>query len=848
MDDSESNDLEREANDKYNESLKLEKELKQIDMKIQNLRKEVQNKNKEIQKLQKEIGSQNPAKNKEIKQTNQVKETTMKTLDEQIQKLFKTIQEQCKADLFNKFKVQHIERLLINQKELKITYLIVKKLDIKEEFYNSLNITEAQNLYDNLKSLSRIGKLNYDSLKQCGPYLLFRLTEDSKFSEIKVKSCSVWGLPEKTYSLYDDTFNNMEAAKDSNIQAYFSFYQPADSTLPSGHAVFYLIEKLKQQKGLLNVQEKAVNKADGMGDGQADGAGNNYGNDIENCLEKLRDGKILKGINKYRSEGFDFSKEFLKIVKMPENNIVCVILSFFLFIISIYAVQEKNSKIKKWSQMTQINLLYQNVETNNNQFLFEMDDALKFLLNLNKNSNENVIVYGKPLLRLFYTKKTNCFSKDEEKLKINIIYNRIYKKQCYYSEYSGDKKDKTKTLTYNGKEIKYSEEYDIKHTYDTYSGKIDKTGLFIPFDFTEEEKNGITGINGIIEDSLQGIELIYNTYEPNLDIFVSNAYLFQRALNGQAFISNMEAVPFITNVYENKNALYVIDIIRIVITLILLLTMAIHIFQKYFSLKIKSFNKLITIIVNTILQIKNLLLIFSTAFLIKAFVNFKQYNIDTQEYYENDKNSFKPEKYIDFYGYACNQRTARYFDQISFYLIFFYVLKYFQFFSRINILITSFKKCAFEFFLLCSIMTLLMLGMSVATHFVYGGYIKEYSTYYSSMITNIKILLFIEDTSLVSQLNEHFRSFSICLLLFYILVIRFFFLNLFYPIMIEYLRIEEGKLNAASIRNAPKLTFKEKLLTFICSVCYLRKGKEPELQKKASDEKELNAEEFLGRQ
>ena len=169
MDDSESNDLEREANDKYNESIKLEKELKQIDMKIQNLRKEVQNKNKEIQKLQKEIGAQGPAKNKEIKQTNQAKETTMKTLDEQIQKLFKTIQEQCKADLFNKYKVQHIERLLINQKELKITYLIIKKLDIKEEFYNSFNITEVQNLYDNLKSLSRIGKLNYGSLKQCGP-------------------------------------------------------------------------------------------------------------------------------------------------------------------------------------------------------------------------------------------------------------------------------------------------------------------------------------------------------------------------------------------------------------------------------------------------------------------------------------------------------------------------------------------------------------------------------------------------------------------------------------------------------------------------------------------------------
>ena len=66
--------------------------------------------------------------------------------------------------------------------------------------------------------------------------------------------------------------------------------------------------------------------------------------------------------------------------------------------------------------------------------------------------------------------------------------------------------------------------------------------------------------------------------------------------------------------------------------------------------------------------------------------------------------------------------------------------------------------------------------------------------------------------------------------------------------MIEYLRIEEGRLNVAQLSNTPKLTFKEKLLTFVCSVCYLRKGKEPELQKKTNDEKELNAEEFLGRQ
>ena len=47
MDDSDSNDLEKEANEKYNESMKLEKELKQLDAKIQNFMEEIKKKNEE---------------------------------------------------------------------------------------------------------------------------------------------------------------------------------------------------------------------------------------------------------------------------------------------------------------------------------------------------------------------------------------------------------------------------------------------------------------------------------------------------------------------------------------------------------------------------------------------------------------------------------------------------------------------------------------------------------------------------------------------------------------------------------------------------------------------------------
>ena len=861
MDDSDSNDLEKEANEKYNESMKLEKELKQLDAKIQNFMEEIKKKNEEIQQLQKEIGQTNLLKTNEVMHSNHAKETTMKTLDEQIQKLFNKIQEQCKADLFSKYKVEYIERLLSHQKELKITYIIIKKLDIKAEFYSQFNIVEETNLYGNLKSLSRIGKLNYGSLKDCGPYLLFRLTDASKFGEIKKRSCAIWNLKQETYSLYDDTFNNMEVSKDCIIQEYFSFYQPSDSTLPSGHAVFYLIVKLKQQHGLLNVQEKAVNKVESVGDGQAHGA-NNIGNDLENCIDKLRNGEILKGLNKYHSEPYDYNKEFMKVVMMPENNIIFVVLSLLLVCISIYAIQEKYHKIKKWNQMTQLNSaffdkLYSIPGTEKKYGWFTEYNTfdrflifIKLILEKDENYLANLKLYGKIMLRFFATKERDCFSKSDSELQINKLFLQMTEHKCYYSDYEGDNKD-TSTLTL-GQNSPYSFEYhddiDITHTYNTFNGKFDKTGNLVLFDFdkdveiTEKLKNTFDELfENPFPPQVQAIEFVANTYEPNLDIFVSNAVLMQKTISGKTAITYFESVPFVTNMYENKSDLFGIDIARIIITIILLLTMFYHIYQKYSSMKVKSIKKLLVIIMNTVTQIKNLLLIFSTSFLIKAFVNYHQYNLDTQDYYDN----LASKKYIDFYGFACRQRTARYLDQIAFYLIFIYCLKYLQFFEKINILIKSYKKSSFEFALICLTMLLLMLGMSTTTHFVYGGYIKEYSTFYYSFISNIKILLFIEDTGLITKLNEHFKAFSICLLIFYILTIRFFFMNLFYPIMIEYLRIEEDKLNAAKLNNAKKLTIKEKLKIFLCS---MRKKKNNQVKNINKENDQFKVDELLGRQ
>jgi hypothetical protein len=219
----------------------------------------------------------------------------------------------------------------------------------------------------------------------------------------------------------------------------------------------------------------------------------------------------------------------------------------------------------------------------------------------------------------------------------------------------------------------------------------------------------------------------------------------------------------------------------------MLLTIPLYIYLKYKSLPIKSAIKLITIIITTLFQMKNILLIISTSFLIQAFAYFNSKQFDTQKLGDETK------EFVDLYAYADNQRKARYFDQIAFYLFFIYALKYLQYFSSVNMFLKSFKKSAFEFTVICVIILLFILGMSISTHYVYGSYIKEYSTFYYSVISNIKILLFVEDTMLITRLNEYFKEFSICLLIFYILFVRFLFLNLFHPVLIEYLRIETDR-------------------------------------------------------
>jgi hypothetical protein len=104
--------------------------------------------------------------------------------------------------------------------------------------------------------VSKNGDLQYSFLKNNGNILVFRINLETKFKQIKEKCCEFWLLSEKVMTLYDDAFNNLECCLNAYVLEFFNGFTPTDKSFKQGEICFYLIEKLKNQKELLDTQEK----------------------------------------------------------------------------------------------------------------------------------------------------------------------------------------------------------------------------------------------------------------------------------------------------------------------------------------------------------------------------------------------------------------------------------------------------------------------------------------------------------------------------------------------------------------------------------------------------------------
>lgn len=841
---------------------KLRKDLKQEEMKLNELKEKIVIYNEQIQLLQNKLGNMDrmeKAKANAMKSKEEEQDPTLITLQEQIAKLFAQIQMQCNSNLQEKYKRQSIEQLINQEIQLKVSYLIIKKLEIYEEFYIQNKIEENQNFYENLKALNQLNLLNYKTLKNCGPNLVFRLTENSRLSEIKERCCAIWKLEVNSYSLYDDSLANMECVQSADIQKYFSIFQPSDSTLPSGHVCFYLIEKIKNQKGLLSIQEKALSKENSE---QQDQGGNYDGGDTNGIIENLKEGKILKGLSRYLKKEYNNEKEYSNVLSYAENNCIVFALVIVLVILSLITIPCKMRNIQKWGHtnkkneifLSQINQNYLNF--NNYDASFEtVLDYFDYLGNPKKYElieGNFLVPYGYNQIRLFPTKEIDCFHKSLKDRDIAKIYKNIINTKCFEKKYdSSTENNGLLQQIMNEKGIDFLKDADhIDHKFNSVISKYNDKGLVYRFDPYNDEQtiNYHALINAIKEmnpndQNIQAIELSFSFFDPSTNLFISNLILAQREV-GKFFITDFSSIPFDSNVYEKRKWIFALDIIRLILAIVLLVTIPIQMYRKVKALgRRKTTGEIIMALLNTFFHLKSIVIIIANAFIIRGFVIFCQKNLNTQKHQNEVSNGSA--SFIDFYQFSLNQKYARYYDVLSLFLIFLFSLKYFQFFERMHIIMKSFKKCFFEFLIISIVLLLLLIALSLSTTYIYGSSIKEFSTFRESLIVNIQIVLFLEKTNILVKASEFHKSFLTVLLLFAIIVIRLFFLNLFYPILVEYLRVSLERFENTNEKLL--LTSQTKVSRF---VHFCEKEKEDDQQKRKTGdlEKDFNADEIIGRE
>jgi hypothetical protein len=122
------------------------KEKKNLEMTNEYLMSEIESKKVQIVKYMKSLSRNNEQKTEKENNAG-TKKANLFVMEEQIIKLLNSVQKSSNAHLQEKYK-SHIEYLYNLQKEMKVSYILIKKLDIKEEFLRSNRLAEM-NKYEN---------------------------------------------------------------------------------------------------------------------------------------------------------------------------------------------------------------------------------------------------------------------------------------------------------------------------------------------------------------------------------------------------------------------------------------------------------------------------------------------------------------------------------------------------------------------------------------------------------------------------------------------------------------------------------------------------------------------------
>lgn len=160
---------------------------------------------------------------------------------------------------------------------------------------------------------------------------MFKINLETTFEHILKTCMEIWSN-NTNFSLYDDAFNNLDACSSCNVNDFFVNYQPIDNTLRQGEVVFYMIEKLSRQRLLLESQEKSIDSKSKAGEESGDTGQSLVHQELDQCVEMIKKGKILQGVNNYKFEKLDEKSIYRKTISRVDNSIINCLLAL-LFIV-----------------------------------------------------------------------------------------------------------------------------------------------------------------------------------------------------------------------------------------------------------------------------------------------------------------------------------------------------------------------------------------------------------------------------------------------------------------------------------------------------------------------------------
>lgn len=790
-----------------------------------------------IQQLHKRIKELTNYTEKEIIDVNEDKKFNLS--HETITKELLVIQNSINQNFVEKFQISSIEMLSHLQKQIQITYVIIKRLILDEDFFIQNKINRGDSLVDDLLTCSKTHKLNYYTLKSRGPSIIIHITNDTTINNLFTQSCKIFNVPMNNYSLYDDSFNNLGTCFGTTVQNYFLCSGQIDTTIPKGIIVFYLLNKLSNQKTLVESQYRSIiQKTENEKDENS-----LFQTDLDNCIDYCMKGNMMKGLRSMKEKNENMGNIYLKKIENIPNNfyffLICialVTLSFF----SAYIKRDKNGQITE--AITNNNFYFENIYSLTNNPLKTMKNYLQYSYDLTNESElikYNFELVGLIQWRFLKVKKEKCLDILGDTKFENFINSQA---TCYYRNHNKKTRDET-GYTLSSNNYDFASNLDISSKINTMFGSVDNSGTIFNYWSTAPSSRTNLGnelVSATSFDDLYGFELTYLTKVKDQDIYIINQFVIQRDTIGLPKVSIINSEPFTNPI---SNFIFIIDCSVGCIYLLLTILVFVHYIKKYKQLQIPGFKIFIKEIYNESFQISNFLFFASLIFYILSFCYTFNFNNNFKSMIEIDNLTNKKAN-IDYLSLSKDYNDGKYHYILSLFLFSLYLIRFLGIFDAFHSLIVTIQKVSYEYYTLFLIIALLLITLSLFSCLTYSSSIKEYQNIWDSLATNLKLFIFVDNTSLFQELIKKKRFLSICYIVILVIIIRFFLMALITPIFIEYNRLQKEEYLTTK-KLGEQISFcKSKFFYFIyieiflwICPCQIKNYKESIIKKKTEKEK-----------